>query len=46
VRNGRHLLAESVAVAPGASAEAVSQAFMDAADLAVASESAVLVQFE
>lgn len=38
--------AESIAVAQGASAEEISQAFMQAADLAVASEHAVLVQFE
>ncbi len=38
--------AESVAVARGASAEDISRAFMHAADLAVASEHAVLVRFE
>ena len=38
--------AESVAVAQDASAEEVSQAFMQAADLAVASEHAVAVRFE
>ncbi len=38
--------AESVAVSHGASAEEVSEAFMHAADLAVASEQAVNVRFE
>lgn len=38
--------AESVAVAQEASEEEVAEAFMRAADLAVASEQAVLVQFE
>ena len=38
--------AEAVDIAAGADREAVSQAFMDAADLAVATEQAVLVRFE
>jgi hypothetical protein len=38
--------AASVAVAHGASAEEISAAFMHAADLAVATEQAVAVQFE
>jgi hypothetical protein len=38
--------AEAVDIAAGADRDAVTQAFMDAADLAVSSDEAVLVRFE